>query len=53
MPLSFDADYVARVRTGTVLHVKVQSVDAKELDLSISMKGFSAAFDRLQVLGKK
>lgn len=53
VPLSFNADYVIALRSGTLLRVKVQSADAKEVDLSISLKGFSAAFDRLQVLGKE
>jgi invasion protein IalB len=51
VPLSFDPAYVTALRAGTVLRVKVQSVDAKEVALSISVTGFSAAFDRLQVLG--
>jgi invasion protein IalB len=52
VPLSFDADSIANLRVGTVLCVKVQSADTKEVALSVSLKGFSAAFDRLLVLGK-
>lgn len=52
VPLSFDAKTVASLRTGSALKVKVQSTDTKELALSISLKGFAAALDRLQVLGK-
>ncbi|MDW6023141.1 invasion associated locus B family protein [Mesorhizobium sp. BAC0120] len=51
VPLSFDAEYIAALQSGTVLHVRVQSADAKELGLSISLKGFSAGLDRLQALG--
>jgi invasion protein IalB len=52
VPLSFDADRITALRNGTTLRVKVQSTDAKEVALTISLKGFPAAFDRLQVLGK-
>ncbi|PSH56688.1 invasion associated locus B family protein [Phyllobacterium endophyticum] len=51
VPLSFDAKTVATLRTGTSLKVKVQSVDAKEATLSISLSGLAAAVDRLAALG--
>lgn len=51
VPISFDADRIAALRVATTLRVKVQSTDAKEVALAISLKGFSAAFDRLQMLG--
>jgi invasion protein IalB len=50
--LNFDAKYLAALRNATTLRLKAQSTDAKEVALSISMKGFAAAVDRLQVLGK-
>jgi invasion protein IalB len=53
VPLSFDADYVAALQSGTALRVKVQSADTKEINLSISLKGLSPALDRLQVLAKE
>lgn len=52
VPLSFDAETIEVLRTGTALRLKVQSTDTKELALSISLKGLAAALDRLQVLGK-
>jgi invasion protein IalB len=52
VPLNFDAKSIAALRVATALRVKVQSMDAKEAALSISLKGFAAALDRLQVLGK-
>ena len=51
VPLSFDAETITAMRAGTALQVKVQSMDTKEVALSISLKGLAAALDRLQVLG--
>lgn len=51
VPLNFDAETVTALRGGTLLKVNVQSIDAKEVPLSISLKGLAAALDRLEVLG--
>lgn len=50
VPLSFDAKTVAALRAGSTLKVKAQSVDARQLTFSISLKGFAAAFQRLKSL---
>ena len=49
--LSFDAKAVAVVKTSASLKVRVQSMDAKEVVLPISLKGLAAAIDRLAALG--
>lgn len=50
VPLAFDAEQVAALRTGTALKINVQGMDASETALSISLKGLSAAIDRLAAL---
>lgn len=50
VPLSFDANAITNLRTGTALKIKVKSADQKDLTLSVSLKGLAAALDRLQVL---
>jgi invasion protein IalB len=50
VPLSFDANTVAALRAGSMLHVKAQSIDARELTFSISLKGFDSALERLKAL---
>ena len=50
VPLSFDAKTVAALRAGSMLHVKAQSIDARELTFSISLKGFASALERLKAL---
>jgi invasion protein IalB len=39
VPLDLDAEMIAALREGTVLKVTVQSVDANEATLSVSLKG--------------
>lgn len=51
VPFNFNGEAVAALRAGTVLKVNVQSIDGKEVPLSISLKGLAAALDRLEVLG--
>lgn len=48
--LEFDAEEIAALRAGTALKVNVQGMDASETVLSISLKGLSAAIDRLAAL---
>ncbi|TIP58645.1 MAG: hypothetical protein E5V33_24120, partial [Mesorhizobium sp.] len=36
--------------TGTTLKVTVKSLDQKDVPLSVSLKGLTAALDRLKVL---
>jgi invasion protein IalB len=50
VPLTFDAETVAALRAGETLRLKLQNVDRKEVTLSISLKGFGAALDRLNAL---
>jgi invasion protein IalB len=50
VPLNFDADTVTALRLGTALKIKVRSIDHKELTLSVSLRGFAAAHDRLKTL---
>ena len=50
VPLGLDAKTVAVLRAGTALKIKVQSMDKKELALSVSLKGLAAALDRLKAL---
>lgn len=50
VPLDFDAKAIAALRTGTVLKIKVQNTDQKDVTLSVSLKGLAAALDRLEVL---
>lgn len=51
VPLTFNAEAVAALSGGTLLKVNVQSIDAKEVPLTISLKGLAAALDRLEALG--
>ncbi|TIQ77888.1 MAG: invasion associated locus B family protein, partial [Mesorhizobium sp.] len=48
VPLSFDAKAAASLRTGTTLKVTVKSLDQKDVPLSVSLKGLTAALDRLK-----
>lgn len=50
VPLEFDADQLAALRAGTALKIMVQGMDASETALSISLRGLSAAIDRLEAL---
>ena len=50
VPLSFDPKTVAALRAGSTLHVKAQSIDARELTFSVSLKGFASALERLKAL---
>ncbi|QDC03101.1 invasion associated locus B family protein [Mesorhizobium sp. 8] len=51
VPLTFDAEEAAVLKNGTALKVNVQSSDAKQVTLSISLKGLAAAIARLEALG--
>ncbi|MBC2886910.1 invasion associated locus B family protein [Ochrobactrum sp. CM-21-5] len=48
--LNFDPDMADALRSGTLLKIKVQDTDQKEMLLSVSLKGFAAALDRLKAL---
>lgn len=50
VPLEFDADAVAALRAGGVLQVRVQNVDANEVEFPISLMGLGVAADRLEAL---
>jgi len=50
VPLSFDAKTVAGLRSGTALKIKVKSIDQKDVNLTVSLKGLAAALDRLKAL---
>jgi invasion protein IalB len=50
VPLGFDPEAVAALRVGTVLKINVKSADQKDVALSVSLKGLSAALDRLEAL---
>ena len=52
VPLTLDAEAIAEMRDAAALRVKVENVDRKEVVLSISLKGFGAALDRLEALSK-
>ncbi|WP_027993438.1 invasion associated locus B family protein [Sinorhizobium meliloti] len=49
--LNFNTEAVAALGGGTVLKVTVQSIDGKEVPLTIQLKGLAAALDRLEALG--
>lgn len=50
VPLDFDLEAIEALRAGSVLKVKVESIESKEVTLSISLRGLGAAIDRLRVL---
>jgi len=50
VPLKFDGETVAAFREGSTLGVKAQSINARELTFSVSLKGFTAARERLKAL---
>lgn len=53
VPLSFDAAKLAALRKGQALKINaVASTDNKPVTLSVSLKGFAEAQDRVAVLGK-
>lgn len=53
VPLSFDAAKLAALRKGQALKINaVASADNKPVTLSVSLKGFAEAQDRVAVLGK-
>lgn len=47
LPVSLDAKQIASARAGQALKLKAASVDGREMTFSVSLKGFSAALDRL------
>lgn len=47
LPVSLDAKQIASARAGQALKLKAASVDGREMNFSVSLKGFSAALDRL------
>lgn len=50
VPLSFDAPSIEALANGTLLKIKTVGDGGKELALSVSLKGFSAARDRMVAL---
>lgn len=46
VPVEFDATTIKAMRDGAALKLKVSSQDDQELIFTISLKGFSSAFDR-------
>lgn len=51
-PLAFDALAIAALRSGQEMKIMTIQNDGQELELSVSLKGFSAAFDRVGVLAR-
>lgn len=52
VPLVLSKDTVAGIRKGKVMKIGVQAVAGNELNLQVSLKGFSAALDRSAALLK-
>ena len=52
VPLSFDRAFVARLKQGTLLTVKAVADDGQETLFRLSLKGFAAAIDRAEALGR-
>jgi invasion protein IalB len=51
VPLSFDDDRVSSLGKGTALKLKAAASDAdQEVVLTVSLKGFAAALDRMKAL---
>ena len=51
VPLSFGSDRVGMLRDGTALKLKATAADAdQEVVLTVSLKGFAAALDRIKAL---
>jgi invasion protein IalB len=51
VPLSFDDDRVSSLGKGTALKLKATASDAdQEVVLTVSLKGFAAALDRMKAL---
>jgi invasion protein IalB len=50
--VTFDAKAVAALRTGTTLTVKATGENTQEVSLSVSLKGFASALDRIVALAK-
>jgi invasion protein IalB len=51
VPLSFDSDRVSSLGKGTALKLKATASDAdQEVVLTVSLKGFAAALDRMKAL---
>ncbi len=46
LPVEFDAAALKALRSGSTLRLKVISTDDKELNFSVSLKGFASALDR-------
>jgi invasion protein IalB len=53
VPVSFDGAGLAELRTGAALKMMAKAANTNEpISLSASLKGFSAAFDRVTALMK-
>jgi invasion protein IalB len=50
MPLQLDKATIHTMRVGTALKLKAAAVNGTPVNLSISLKGFAAAVDRLKAL---
>lgn len=52
VPLSFDVATVASLREGSTLKIKAQANDGSDVELTVSLKGFGPALDRVTALGR-
>ncbi|QPC88744.1 invasion associated locus B family protein [Mesorhizobium sp. NBSH29] len=52
VPISFDASSLTALRKGTNLKIKATSDGGQETVFTVSLKGFSAAYDRLSALAQ-
>ncbi|MBB4120501.1 invasion associated locus B family protein [Martelella radicis] len=51
VPIEFDANMLERLKNGGVLHIMATPIDGSDrIDISASLKGFTAAFNRLNAL---
>ncbi len=50
LPISLDVKSVAALRAGQALKLKAASVDGRDMNFPVSLKGFSAALDRVSKL---
>lgn len=51
VPLSFDTDHVTSLGKGTMLKLRTAAADtAQDVNLTLSLKGFAAALDRIKAL---
>jgi len=50
--VTFDANGIAALRTGTTLTVKATGEDTQDISLGVSLKGFASALDRIVALAQ-